>query len=83
MQALIFVTIIHELRDDCPFFGVVSIECDQLMILLWTPCFNLSFLGVQMLLPNLHVDLYTVKTLDWLHKLADTCFFHYFYYRRS
>ncbi len=30
-----------------------------------------------MLLSDLHVDPYTIKTLDRLHKLARTCFFHY------
>jgi hypothetical protein len=77
MQALILIAIIHQLSDQTPFFRMMGVKPNQLLVLFRTPSLYMPLFAVQMLLAHFHVDLNPVISLDWHKKLTFVFFFHY------
>lgn len=70
VQALVFVTIVHEGSDECPFLGVLVIELDQVLVFFGSPSFDFTFFGVQVLLFDLEIDFDSIKALNGFAKLS-------------
>ena len=81
MQTLVFVAVVHEGSDNCPFFGMFAIEIQEDGILLLGPGFDFSLFGVQVLLLDFHADSHSIGPLDRHSILSLTNFFHYIYRR--
>ena len=70
MEALIFIAVVHEGGDDCPFFGVFIVELGQSLVLIRGPSFNFTFFGVEVLLFDFQIDFNTIKALNGFAKLS-------------
>lgn len=72
MEALVFVSVLHEVGDEGPFFGVLLVEGEEVLVFVGRPCFDFAFFDEEGLLFNLKLENFAI--VIWM---CQKRFFHF------